>query len=108
MVDFNQMLETFKKDLISLSSDLKDDMKDALLKDGLRFMDRSRADLEKWSNLFVAGQLSREDLEWLVRSQKDLIEMEALKQKGLALAGIDRYKNAVARSALNAVFKVLG
>ncbi len=108
MINFTQILEDFKNELINLSSDLKDDMKDALLKDGLCFMDRSRADLEKWSNLFVAGQLTREDLEWLVRSQKDLIEMEALKQKGLALAGIDRYKNAVARSALNAVFKSLG
>ena len=108
MINFSQILEDFKNELMNLSSDLKDDMKDALLKDGLDFMDRSRADLERWLNLSASGQLSTEELEWLMRSKKDLAEMESLKQKGLALARIDRYRNAVARSAISAVFKSLG
>jgi hypothetical protein len=41
-------------------------------------------------------------------AKKDLAEMETLKQKGLTLARIDRYKKAVSQSVLNAVFKTLG
>ncbi|WP_291319736.1 hypothetical protein [Desulfonatronospira sp.] len=105
MINFSLIVEEFRNELISLSSDLRDDIKDALLQDGLDFIEGSKADLERWSNLFAAGQLSREELEWLLRSKRDLVEMEALKQKGLALARIDRYRNAVTQSALNAVFK---
>jgi len=107
-MDFRLFLENFMNDLKSQSLELEEDIQDDLLKDGLDFVHKTRADLEKWSHQLAAGELTQEEFEWLLLAKKDLAEMETLKQKGLTLAKIDRYKKAVSQSVLNAVFKTLG
>ncbi|MGM0538592.1 MAG: hypothetical protein ACQERT_05225 [Thermodesulfobacteriota bacterium] len=95
-------------DLKSQSLALEEDIKDDVLKDGLDFVHKTRADLEKWSHQLTAGELSKDEFKWLLLAKKDLAEMETLKQKGLTLARIDRYKKAMSQSVLNAVFTTLG
>lgn len=108
MMDFKLFLENFMNDLKSQSLALEEDIRGDLLTDGLDFVHKTRADLEKWSGQLAAGELSSDEFKWLLLAKKDLAEMETLKQKGLTLARIDRYKTAMSQSVLNAVFKTLG
>jgi hypothetical protein len=55
----------------------------------------------------LTGELSKKDFEWLLKSKKDLAEMESLKQKGLAQARIDRLKTALLQSVIGSVAKML-
>lgn len=105
MIDFRLFLENFINDLKSQSLAFEEEKQDGLLQDGLDFVHKTRADLEKWSRQLAAGELTKEEFEWLLLAKRDLAEMETLKQKGLTLARIDRYKKAVSQSVLNAVFK---
>ena len=62
--------------------------------DGQEFVDAVRADLEKWARQLAAGDLSKSDFDFLVRGKKDLVEMNALTQAGLAAARIERIRTA--------------
>jgi hypothetical protein len=108
MINFQIFLQNLRDDLKSSAPELGVDLMDALIEDGLDFVHKTREDIEKWSHQLAKGELSKDEFEWLILAKKDLAEMEALKQKGLALANIDQYKHAITYSVLKAVFKSLG
>jgi hypothetical protein len=69
-------------------------VRDEAIQDGEDFLNRTQDDLERWTRLLEEGELSRDEFESLVRGQKDLAEMEALKQAGLAAAKADRFQDS--------------
>lgn len=105
MINFQTFIENLKDDLKSSAPEFGVDLWDALIEDGLDFVHKTREDIEKWSHQFAQGELTKDEFEWLMLAKKDLAEMQALKQKGLALARIDHYKDAITYSVLRAVFK---
>ena len=54
-----------------------------------------KGDLIRWTQELADGELTKSDFETLLSGQKDLIEMRALKQSRLSLAGIDEFKDNV-------------
>jgi hypothetical protein len=94
-IDFTKILEQVKSDLIALAqSTLKNYVSDAK-KDALDVLEKTKEKLERWTLLLAKGSLSIADFEWLVNSQKDLVEMHGLKQAGLAAIRVDQFKNSV-------------
>lgn len=51
--------------------------------------------LSDGQRLLAQGELTHDDFEWLVLGRKDVIELHALKQSGLALVRLERFKNAL-------------
>jgi hypothetical protein len=93
--DFSDIFEQVKADLIALAeATLKNYVKSAK-KDALNVLESTKKKLENWTTLLAEGKLSVADFEWLVNSQKDLVQMQALKQAGLAAIRIDQFKNSV-------------
>lgn len=107
MPDFNDFINTLKVDLSDLAHQFGDDVKTELVNDGKAFAIKSKNDLERWMTELVNGSLSQDDFEWLVKGKKDLAEMEALKQKGLALAKIDKYRMALLDTVISSAFKLI-
>jgi len=104
MPNFDDFIDTLKDNLIGLTKKYGDDIKDELITDGKAFAEETREDLEDWTQKVAEGELTQDDLEWLIHGKKDLAEMEALKQKGLAKAKIDRYRNAMLETVVGTVF----
>lgn len=71
------------------------DFSEQATKDGLQFLDETKADLETWTKELMAGNLSKDDFEWLVKGRKDLARMEAIKQAGMAAIEIEKLKNQI-------------
>ena len=95
MPDFKTFFSALKdgvKDLIGQT--LKEHSK-AAGKDASAFLEKARADLERWTLELAEGKLTNDDFAFLVKGKKDLAEMEALKQAGLALVRIDQFRNSV-------------
>lgn len=69
--------------------------RDAALKDGDAFFRKTREDLERWAALLAKGQLTADEVTWLVRGKKDLATLAALEQAGLALAARDRFRDGL-------------
>ncbi len=107
MVDFDRFLELLKENLLALAQEHWTDVRDAALRDGQTFVRRTREDLERWLTLLAAGDLTREDFEWLVQGRRDLAEMEALKQAGLAKVRLDRFRSALVDVVVKTAFQVV-
>lgn len=103
MPSFNDFIDTFKDNLLGIAEEFGDDVKDELIEDGKSFARKAREDVEEWTKKVAAGELSQEDLEWLIQGKKDLAEMEALKQKGLAKAKIDKFRAAMLDTVVGSI-----
>lgn len=103
--DIFSALKTNIEDLVKLT--LTNYKKEAF-DDAKVFLESTKGKLKKWTELLAAKQLSTEDFEWLVESQKDLAKMTLLKQKGLAEIRIDQFKKSLLNLIVDTVFnKVL-
>lgn len=107
MSEFKDFLEILKDDLLDLAKDFGDDLKDEIIEDGTAFAQNAKKDLEEWTRMAASGELSQEDLEWLIEAKKDLAKMEALKQKGIAKAKIDNLRSAIIETVAGSLLKVL-
>jgi len=95
MPDLDDFFDALKDEIADLAETHLQEMKDAALQDGHAFLDRTQDDLKRWGRLLEEGELSRDEFESLVRGQKDLAEMEALKQAGLAAVRAERFRDAL-------------
>ena len=67
------------------------------------FLQRSKAGIARATALLAAKQIDQRDFEDLILGKKDLFEMHALKQVGLANATIDAFIDGVLQILLDAV-----
>lgn len=100
-------------DIESLLKDIKSQL-EFLLKNQIQLFSKIETDIDtfvklteqkiiKWQNLYAEGNLDEEDLKWLLKSQKDLLVLEGLKNLGLSQIKINKLKNDI----LNILFKAI-
>ncbi len=106
MARFDDFLNALKDGLKQLVAGTVKDYSQAATKDGQAFLAKTRADLERWTKALAQGHLSKEDFAWLVQGKKDLAEMEALKQTGLALVRVDQFRVSLIDLVVGTAFKV--
>lgn len=107
MFDFDSFLDTFKSDLGSVIKEFGEEYKEDILNDAGDFTSKTKDDIEEWAILLKHGELSPKDFEYLLKAKKDLAEMEALKQKGLSRAKLDKLKADILDTVVGSVKKVL-
>lgn len=59
------------------------------------FVDESKEKLERWMLLFANGHISKDELELLLSSQKDLFVMQSLYRTGVSKISLGHFKNRV-------------
>jgi hypothetical protein len=106
MADFSQFLDVLGKRLAELAEQQWTAYRDAAIEDGTAFVDKAKADLERWSQLLASGALSKDDFAWLVQGKKDLAQLEALEQAGLSLAHLEEFRNALVGLVIDTAFTV--
>jgi hypothetical protein len=106
MADFKAFWGILVTEIGSLAKSQLPEMWKTAEQDGKNFIEKSRKKLEEWTKQLANAELSKDDFGFLVKGLKDLTEMEALKQAGLALVQIDRFKNAVMDTIVGTAFKV--
>lgn len=77
----------------------------AAQKDANSFIKSSTDDLKRWTKLLGDGSLTLQDFEFLLAAKRDLAEMVALKQAGLAQVQLDRFINGVVGAVIGAAEK---
>ena len=103
-IDFNEIFKSLETDVELLAkSSVKKYSKEAL-QDGKKFLNESKDNLKRWTLLLADQKLSTQDYEWLVLSQKDLAQMQALKQAGLSLGRVEQFKNSLLNIVVDTVF----
>lgn len=94
-IDFQALLATLKDEVIKLATSSVQNYASEAKIDGLKLLDSLQTDIKNWTAELVAGNLSADDLQFLVMAKKELIEMNALKQAGLGLIKVDELKNSL-------------
>lgn len=95
MPTFNDFISILKDDLMDFAKENLEEYKDELLKDGTNFIEKTKSDLERWTEGLESGALSPADFEFLLKGKKDLAEMESLKQLGLSQIRLDKISNGI-------------
>ena len=75
--------------------------------DAKAFLKQSKADLKLWAAQYASREITRDDLEFLVRGRKSLIEMKAITAAGMAAADVDRLREVVIQAVIDALSKVI-
>ncbi len=104
MAKFDDFVDTIEKGVKQLAKKTLKGFKDQAVSDTKEFLEASKKDLKRWTKLLAKGELSQDDFEWLVLGRKDVMELHALKQTGLALVRIDRFKNALLDLLIDTAF----
>jgi len=78
-----------------------------VVQDSRKFFDIIMEDIERWSEQMQSGELTKEDVEWLLKAKKDLFEMQVLKQKGIAQIKIDEFKEKALHLMVDTAFKMV-
>jgi hypothetical protein len=106
-VDFKAIFEQLKKDVEALAESTLKNYVSKAKTDAQTMLNQMKDKLQRWTTLLIEGKLTTEDFEWLVNSQKDLIQMAALKQAGLAAIRIDQFKASLLNLVVDTVFSMI-
>ncbi|HZL08786.1 MAG TPA: hypothetical protein VFC65_02225 [Prolixibacteraceae bacterium] len=102
-INFQETFKGLKDEALKLALATFTQYKDQAKTDAVNLVESLKVNLEKWTIQLAEGKLSKDDFEFLVLAQKELIEMNALKQAGVTLIKADEFKN----SLLNLVVKTV-
>ncbi len=104
--EFDKFIMLVEKGTKELATNTLRGYKEEALSDAKVFLEISKDDARRWSKLLLKGELTEEDYEWLVLSKKDVVELQLLKDAGLASVRIDRFKNALINLVIDTAFDV--
>lgn len=100
----DDFLEKLAEELASTLPDLKEKLiaasRDAILGNVSR--------VETWMVMLAGGQLTEEELSWLVRAKMDLSNLVILENSGLTLTRIDTLRQTIARTFISTIMAAAG
>ncbi|MBS7233634.1 hypothetical protein KHA90_21705 [Flavobacterium psychroterrae] len=99
----DQLIEELKSKLKTILTKSYKDIKPELEKDLNTFLETSREKLERWIFLLSTGDITEEELEWLLKSQLDLVALQALQTTGISKIKLNSLKNNI----LKIIFKII-
>ena len=102
-MDNDTLLKELKSRLKIIITNSYKDIKPELEKDLNSFLETSKEKLERWILLFSTSALTEEELEWLLKSQLDLVALQALQSTGISKIRLNTLKNNI----LKTIFKVI-
>ncbi|HJQ85789.1 MAG TPA: hypothetical protein VKA21_17000 [Candidatus Binatia bacterium] len=98
--DFDKFLKSFKGGIVDLATKEGKEFVDEARRDGNAFVKKVREDIQTWGSQLASGELSKKDFEFLLKGKRDLAEMNALKEAGLAKIRIDRIVDGMIQVAV--------
>jgi hypothetical protein len=107
MSKFDDFIGEVKTGIVDIAKIQAKDFVAAATSDGQAFVDALKADLQTWTKQLAAGTLAPGDFAFLVRGKKDLAEMKALTQAGLAAIRIDQIRSAAIDLIITAAGKMI-
>lgn len=106
MATFNDFWDTLKTAVEDFAETSFNNLKDQAIKDGQAFLDKTKDDIKQWTQELADGTLSEDDFRFLLLGKKDLAELEALKEAGLAAAETDKFISGLINTVVSTAVKI--
>jgi hypothetical protein len=107
MVNIDNVLKSIEEQSKSLAEKLFKQYAQQAFTDIRDFLQKSKADLERWIQELARGQIDGDEFKSAVQGQLDVAEMRALKQAGLAQVRIDIFTSGVLDIVASAAFAAI-
>ncbi len=102
-MDFEQLFKDLKTALFQGLGEQYAGFKKETKKDLEGFLNASKVKLERWTKLLASNELSLEEFEWLVKSQKDIMVLKSLEQVGISKISLGHFKNKIIKTVVDVV-----
>jgi hypothetical protein len=89
-----------------LAKDLFDGFENDAKSDAQAFVKKAKADLQRWTELLAAQQITERDFSDLVHAKKALAELHALTVAGVALTRLERFRSGLIDLVIDTAFTV--
>lgn len=106
-MDFDNILKELKSELLALLNNKFTNLSKESKKDIDAFLKQSEEKLKRWTLLLSQGELTQEDFEWLVKSQKDLMLFQALHTAGVSKIKLGHLKNSIVNVIVRTIIKLV-
>lgn len=102
-MDFDELFKDLKEEIVTLAKDKFGNKGKGVVQDLEAYLEHSKSKLERWTLLFAEGKIDKDELSWLLQSQKDLLALRALHKVGINKISLGHFKNKI----IGLVFKKL-
>lgn len=92
-MNIDDTLKEIKSELLVLFSDNFKNLKSEYQKDLDYFLSLSEEKLKRWTILLIEEKITKEEFEWLIKSQKELLVLTSLSAAGLSKIKLTNIKN---------------
>lgn len=93
MASFDDFTEALKAGAKDLAKEIFDGYGEEAKNDTQAFLDKAKEDLQRWARLLAEGAITEQDFTDLVQAKKALAEIHALRQTGVALTKLERFRS---------------
>lgn len=102
----DKLIEDLKNKLKTIITESYKDIKPELEKDLNEFLETSKEKLERWIMLYSTGDVTEEEFEWLLKSQLDLVALQALQTTGISKIKLNNLKNNIVKMLLKVILEM--
>ncbi len=106
-IDIKSLLSTVEGKIVDLAKSDVTKLKKEAIADGKQLLATLKDDLTRRTKLLADNKISQAEFNLLLLADKDLIEMEALTQAGLALAKVDAFKQGIFKIIIDTVTSLI-
>jgi hypothetical protein len=107
MSKFDEFVSAVLKEVEKSAADLFASHRKQAEEDAKAFLAKTREDMERWAGAVASGQMTASEFEFLVRGKKDLAELAALKQAGLAVVALEKFREGLVKAIVGTAARVL-
>ncbi len=105
MGDFNDFLDKLKNNLSKISNGTFQKYSRQIVHDGIDFAQKLEPHMKSWGVEYSIHQMTKEEFEELVKSKKELLEMDALKKEDLPRTELNKIRNAIVETVTETAVK---
>ena len=106
MSSFDDFVEAIKNGARDLAKETFDGFENEARDDAEAFLEKTKQDLQRWTNLLDQGELTEQDFSDLVLAKAALAEVHGLRQKGVALTKLERFRTELIKLVIDTAFDV--
>ena len=106
MSKFDDFLDAVLNGTKDLAKQLFNGFEEDAKADAKDFLEKSKADLERWTSLLAKKKITERDFSDLVHAKKALAEIHALTLAGVALTRLERFRSGLIDLVIDSAFKV--
>lgn len=106
-ININELLQTIRDGISELAKESFSGFMEEAGSDAEIIFNELKGDVESWARQMESGELSMDDLTFLMKGKKDLMKIAALTQIGAAKIQMDKFKQGVVDIVVSSVTSVV-